>query len=125
MYAIRSYYEIRTEADHVEEILSAMGILSSTLRRGVRSRLRPGHARHTEQVVHRSDACKEIFRRGKEISARGGIQETSASHLLAAILSDPGPIITAVLAGAGIQPGQVPPESLSIPPPKEKSYNFV
>jgi len=112
--------EIRTEADHVEEILSAMGILSSTLRRGVRSRLRPGHARHTEQVVHRSDACKEIFRRGKEISARGGIQETSASHLLAAILSDPGPIITAVLAGAGIQPGQVPPESLSIPPPKEK-----
>ncbi|NNG46896.1 MAG: hypothetical protein HKM86_07265, partial [Deltaproteobacteria bacterium] len=34
--------EIRTEADHVEEILSTMGISSSTLRRGVRSRLRPG-----------------------------------------------------------------------------------
>ncbi|MBK5094275.1 MAG: ATP-dependent Clp protease ATP-binding subunit, partial [Deltaproteobacteria bacterium] len=112
--------EIRTEADHVEEILSTMGISSSTLRRGVRSRLRPGHARHTDQVVHRSDACKEIFRRGKEISDGGETPDTSSSHLLAAILSDPGPIITAVLAGAGIQSGQVPPESLSPPPPKEK-----
>ena len=112
--------EIRTEADHVEEILSTMGISSSTLRRGVRSRFRPGHARHTDQVVHRSDACKEIFRRGKEISDGGETPDTSSSHLLAAILSDPGPIITAVLAGAGIQSGQVPPESLSPPPPKEK-----
>ncbi len=112
--------EIRIEADRVEEILSTMGISSATLRRGVRSRLRPGHARHTDQVVHRSDACKEIFRRGDEISGKGGGSEASASHLLAAVLSDPGPIVTAVLAGAGIQPGQVPPESLWVPPPKEK-----
>jgi ATP-dependent Clp protease ATP-binding subunit ClpC len=111
--------EIRTEADQVEGILSTMGISSATLRRGVRSRFRPGHARHTDQVVHRSDACKEIFRRGKEISDGGKTPDTSTSHLLAAIFSDPGPIITAVLAGAGIQPGQVPPESLSPPSPKE------
>ncbi len=111
--------EIRTEANRVEEILSTMGISSTMLRRGVRSRLRPGQARHTDQVVHRSDACKEIFRRGKEISERTGVQDTSAAHLLAAILSDPGPILSAVLTGAGIPPESVPPESLSIPPQKE------
>ncbi|MGA6992826.1 MAG: hypothetical protein WBX50_02915, partial [Candidatus Deferrimicrobiaceae bacterium] len=35
--------EIRADADRVEEILSTMRIPSHTLRRGVRSRLRPGH----------------------------------------------------------------------------------
>ncbi len=112
--------EIRTEADQVEEILSTIGIPSAMLRRGVRSRLRPGHASHPEQVVHRSDACKEIFRRGNEIAGKGGASDTSASHLLAAILADPGPIITAVLTGAGIHPGQVMSESLTVPPPREK-----
>jgi ATP-dependent Clp protease ATP-binding subunit ClpC len=111
--------EIRAEADRVEEILSTMGISGSILRRGVRSRLRPGHAPQSDQVVHRSDACKEIFRRGEEISERKGNADTSAFHLLMAILSDPGPIVSAVLTGAGIQPGSFKPDPPSSPPREE------
>ncbi len=104
---------IRAEADRIEGLLGSMGISGTTLRRGVRSRLRPGHARHTDQVVHRSDACKAIFRSAKELSEAAGDSETSAFHLLSAILSDAGPIISAVLAGAGIRPGSGPAQLLS------------
>ncbi len=112
--------KIRAEADGVEEVLSSMGISSTALRRGVRSRFRPGQAVHSDQIVHRSDACKEIFRRGSEIAEWSGTEETSASHLLAAIFDSPGPIISAVLTGAGIQPGAIRPELLPLPPREEK-----
>src|SRR3989304_3627932 len=55
---------IGAEADGVEKVLAGMGISSLTFRRGVRSRLRPGQFRHSEQAIHRSDTCKAIFRRG-------------------------------------------------------------
>jgi ATP-dependent Clp protease ATP-binding subunit ClpC len=112
--------QIRVEADRVEEVLAAMGISSTTLRRGVRSRLRPGQARHADQVVHRSDACKEIFRRGKELALEARATEASASHLLGAILAAPGAIISAVLTGAGIPPGSIRTAFLSTPPREEK-----
>lgn len=112
--------EIRAEADLVEEMLAGMGINSTTLRRGVRSRLRPGHTRHIDQVVHRSDACRDIFHRANEIAAAEGSGETSAFHLLTAIFSDPGPILSAVLTGAGIQPGAIQPEPPPILPLDEK-----
>jgi len=112
--------QIRAEADGVEEVLTSLGISSTTLRRGVRSRFRPGHARHADQIVHRSEACKEIFRQAKEIAEGAGKEETTASHLLAAILSAPGPVISAVLTGVGIQLESIQPELLSIPPREEK-----
>ena len=111
---------IRTEADRVEEVLAAMGISSTTLRRGVRSRLRPGQALHADEVVHRSEKCRELFRRGAEIAEESGEAETTASHLLKAILSDPGPIIAAVLTSAGIEPGMPRPEPASTPPREER-----
>ena len=112
--------QIRAEADAVEEVLASLGISSTTLRRGVRSRFRPGQARHADQIVHRSEACKEIFRQAKEIVEGAGKEETTASHLLAAILSAPGPILSAALTSAGIQLESIQPELLSIPPREEK-----
>ena len=78
---------IREEADAVEDMLAALGISSVSLRRGVRSRLRPGHARHADQAIHRSDACKEIFKRARETSERAGAAETTAPLLLATFLA--------------------------------------
>jgi ATP-dependent Clp protease ATP-binding subunit ClpC len=112
--------KIRAEADGVEEVLASLGISSTTLRRGVRSRFRPGQARHADQIVHRSEACKEIFRQAKEIAEGAGKEEATASHLLAAILSAPGPILSAVLTGAGIQLESIQPELLSVTPREEK-----
>ena len=104
---------IRAEADRVEQTLGSLGISSLTFRRGVRSRLRPGLAEPPKQAVHRSDACKAIFRRANELAGRAGGEETHAQHLLAAILEDPGPVITAVLVGAGIEPEELHKEVLS------------
>ncbi|GAB4361785.1 MAG: ATP-dependent Clp protease ATP-binding subunit [Deltaproteobacteria bacterium] len=95
---------IRAEGDRIEEILVARGITSTTFRRGVRSRLRPGRTRPTDQFLHRSEACREIFRKAAELAEQEGEGETRAEHLLAAVLADPGPILTAAMAGAGILP---------------------
>ncbi len=95
---------IREEGGEIERILGRLGITSETFRRGVRSRLRPGTAVHEEPVVHRSEECKQIFRRAGELAEPAEAEEVSTRHLFAAILDDPGPVVSAVLAGAGIPP---------------------
>jgi ATP-dependent Clp protease ATP-binding subunit ClpC len=94
---------LREEADGIERKLASLGITGASIRRGVRSRLRPGNAVHTEKSVHRSEECKRFFRRAGEIVKDGG--EVAVRHLFSAVLEDPGPIVSAVLAGAGISPG--------------------
>ena len=94
---------LREEADGIEEVLAPLGITTASVRRGVRSRMRPGNTIHTERVVHRSEGCKRYFRRAKEIVKDGG--EVAVRHLFSAVLEDPGPVVSAVLAGAGISPG--------------------
>ena len=113
---------VREEADAVEDLLAAMGISSILLRRGVRSRLRPGRARHTDQAIHRSEACRQIFRRAMEVAERAGAAEVTAPALLETILEDPGPVISAVLTGADVSlpPGpkeQPVPRATPAPPP--------
>ncbi len=102
---------VREEADAVEDLLAAMGISSISLRRGVRSRLRPGHARHADQAVHRSEACKEIFRRAVAAAGEAGAADVTAPTLLQTILKDPGPVISAVLTAAGISLPGAPREA--------------
>ncbi len=94
---------LREEADGIRRALASLEITASSIRRGVRSRLRPGNTVHTERVVHRSMECKRYFRRAGEIVKDGG--EVAVRHLFAAVLEDPGPVVSAVLAGAGISPG--------------------
>ena len=94
---------LRQEADGIERVLALLGITDASIRRGVRSRLRPGNAVHAEPAVHRSGECKRHFRRAGEIVKDGG--EVAVRHLFAAVLEDPGPVVSAVLAGAGISPG--------------------
>ncbi len=124
---------VREEADAIEDLLAAMGISSVFLRRGVRSRLRPGHARPADQAVHRSRDCKEIFKRAVEAAEQAGADEVTAPLLVGTIFEDPGPVISAVLTGAGISlpadrgetaapgraPGSPPPAGAERPPREE------
>ena len=102
---------LREEADGIERELASLGITGASIRRGVRSRLRPGNAVHQERVVHRSEECKRYFRRAGEIVKDGG--EVAVRHLFAAVLEDPGPVVSAVLAGAGISPERLREKLLS------------
>ena len=61
---------LRKEADGIERVLAPLGITDASMRRGVRSRLRPGSAVHVERTVHRSVECKRYFRRAGEIEER-------------------------------------------------------
>jgi ATP-dependent Clp protease ATP-binding subunit ClpC len=101
---------LREEGDRIERALASLGITPEAIRRGVRSRLRPGNAVHTERVVHRSDECKRYFRRARELAGEQG--EAAVRHLLAAVLEDPGPVVSAVLAGARVSPEQLRRELL-------------
>ncbi|MBI5419855.1 MAG: ATP-dependent Clp protease ATP-binding subunit [Deltaproteobacteria bacterium] len=105
--------DIRAEARGLEATLATIGISVISLRRGVRSRLRPGHIQHAEHAVHRSEACRGIFRRANELAERSGSVETGAHHLLEAMLEDPGPVISAVLIGAGVAPEALRREVMS------------
>jgi len=102
---------LREEAEGIERVLAPLGITGASIRRGVRSRLRPGNTVHTERAVHRSGECKRHFRRAAEIVKDGG--EVAVRHIFAAVLEDPGPVVSAVLAGAGISPGLLREKLLS------------
>src|SRR5512134_1571197 len=93
---------LRSEGEEIERALASHGITSMAFRRGVRSRLRPGTTIHADRVVHRSPDCKRHFYRAREIAGPGA--EASVRDLMAAVLEDPGPIVSAVLAAAGIAP---------------------
>ncbi|GAB4241471.1 MAG: ATP-dependent Clp protease ATP-binding subunit [Deltaproteobacteria bacterium] len=101
---------LREEGDRIERALASLGIPPQTMRRGVRSRLRPGNAVHTEPAVHRSADCKRFFRRAAELAGEGS--EVAVRHLLAAVLENPGPVVSAVLAGAGVAADQLRSELL-------------
>jgi ATP-dependent Clp protease ATP-binding subunit ClpC len=85
----------------VKEVLGWCGLDATSLRRYVRQGLRRGNYRHTEEVIHRSQACKRVFGLADDLAASGG--ETSCLHLLAAILEDQGDIIGRALAQAGVK----------------------
>src|SRR3989339_923327 len=80
---------LREEADGIERVLAPLGITDASIRRGVRSRLRPGNAVHVERMVHRSIECKRHFYRASEIVKDGG--GGAGRHLFAALFGGPGP----------------------------------
>lgn len=63
-----------------------------------------GDYTHDDTVVHRSDECKIIFSRAEQISTVSGCNYLSSLHLLAAIVKDPGDVISEVLADTHIVP---------------------
>lgn len=93
--------QLQAEHDAVEEVLRSGEADSTRLRRGLRQRLGQGRFERTEKVVHRSEACKRVFRRAEVLAGSAG--ETTCLHLLAATLEEPGGVIGQVLAEAGVE----------------------
>ncbi len=94
----------------IENILSVFELDSTKLRRQVRERLGEGNYEHTERVIHRSELCKNVFKRADELAAAG---EISCLHLLAAILEDPGDAIGSVLNEVGVNPAELGERALA------------
>ena len=96
---------VQIEHDVIEDVLRGFELDSTQLRRLLRKRLGDGNYKHTEKVVHRSEACKQIFKRAEGLAASEG--EISCLNLLTAILEEPGRVITQVIGDAGVKPADL------------------
>ncbi|HTW92669.1 MAG TPA: ATP-dependent Clp protease ATP-binding subunit [bacterium] len=92
---------LQAECDGVEDVLRAFELDSTQLRRQVREGLGMGSFKRTEKVVHRSEDCRRVFARAEQMAQPG---QATCLHLLAAILEEPGDVISGVLAEAGVKP---------------------
>ena len=87
---------IQAETSAVEDVLGAFELEATNLRRALRQSVGFGRSRSQDSVVHRSEACKQVFQRAEGLAEPGG--EITCLHLLVAILEQPSPVLTAVLA---------------------------
>ena len=97
----RTARALRTEYRAIEDVLHGSNIDTIQLRRHMRSQLGEGNYQHTEKIIHRSEACKNIFKRAAELAASP--KTLSCMHLLAALLEEPGDIISSVLHDSGVK----------------------
>lgn len=90
------------EHNSIKDVLSSCKLNATELRRKVRERIGIGNYNHTEKNVHRSEDCKQIFRRADELVVLS--KYTSCLYLFVAILESPGDTISGTLTESGIQP---------------------
>jgi ATP-dependent Clp protease ATP-binding subunit ClpC len=93
---------VSTEAQTVEEALQACAIAPDLLCHAVRVAVGKGPHRRGEEIIHRSTACKACFQRAEAIAEAAGAAEVHCVHLLAAILEQPGALITRVVTEVGV-----------------------
>src|SRR5499426_337726 len=93
---------VRAEAQTVEEALKACAVAPNLLCHAVRVAVGEGSHQLGEEIVHRSTACKASFQRAEAIAEAAGAAEVHCLHLLAAILEQPGALITRVVTKVGV-----------------------
>lgn len=87
---------IRAEWAALHEVITTLSLDATSLRRGLRKQLGKGAHQHTENVIHRSPECKAFFQIADALA--GNANEVSVLHLLAALVGEPGAILSDLLA---------------------------
>jgi len=98
----QALHAVSAEAQIVEEALKACAIAPDLLCHAVRIAVGKGPYRRGEEIMHRSTACKACFQRAEAIAEAAGATEVHCLHLLAAILEQPGALITRVVTEGGV-----------------------
>jgi ATP-dependent Clp protease ATP-binding subunit ClpC len=93
---------LQSERDGIEKVFQAVKLDTTWLRRQVRQRLGTGNYTQPDAGQHRSAACKRVFQRADELAA--ATEPISCCHLLAALLDDPGDMISSLLQEKGVTP---------------------
>jgi len=94
--------ELKAEHEALDEILGEFQFDTAKLRRMARAILVTGDYKHTDRIIHRSEACKLIFSRAEKLVELA--PEVSCLHLLAALLEEPGEEIGSILKKAELDP---------------------
>ncbi|MCL6450280.1 MAG: ATP-dependent Clp protease ATP-binding subunit [Acetobacteraceae bacterium] len=102
---------LEAERRDIDDVLRAFELDAARLRRDLRQRSGVGGYQHAGQVVHRSEACRQAFRRAEELAEAAA--EVSCLHLLAAVLESPGPVIEQALAEGGATPAELRDSALA------------
>ena len=98
----QALHAVSAEAQTVEEALKACAVDPDLLGHAVRAAVGEGSHQRAEEIVHRSTACKASFQRAEAIAEAAGAAEVHCLHLLAAILEQPGALITRVVTEVGV-----------------------
>ena len=107
----QAWQALQAELRAVQDVLGWCGLDATRLRRPCAKGSGQGSYRHTGEVVHRSEACKRVFNQAEELAPSGA--DVSCLHLLAAILDEPGEIVSRTLAQAGVRPADLRAASLA------------
>src|SRR3972149_9036080 len=98
----RAIKSLQAEHDVLKDLMGRQHLDMTQLRRMMRKGVGTGSYEHTENVIHRSPACKKMFERACAIASPS--EDTSCLHILAAILENPGNVVSHVLGAAGVKP---------------------
>jgi ATP-dependent Clp protease ATP-binding subunit ClpC len=93
---------LQGEQEDIAELLRGFELDETDLRRGLREALGRGEFKHTENVIHRSPASKQVFKRAGALAHSVFAKEVTCLHLFAAILEQPDSVIAAVLEAEGV-----------------------
>jgi ATP-dependent Clp protease ATP-binding subunit ClpC len=96
---------IRAEWSAMREVLAVCSIDAAVLRRELRTGIGEGSHQHTENVIHRSSECKAFFQIAAALA--GEAEAVSALHLLAAIVGEPGDILSLLLRDHAVTPADL------------------
>jgi ATP-dependent Clp protease ATP-binding subunit ClpC len=109
---------LQTEHDDVANVLRGFELDTTQLRRQVRERLGPGSYERTEKVIHRSEDCKKFFTRADVFAPSAG--RISCLYLLAAIMEEPGGIISGILNEKNVKPAELHHRALTYADKKQE-----
>lgn len=93
---------LQTEVAALEEVFKACAVTPTSIRHAVRTALGEGAYQHTKKVMHRSVDCRLYFQRAEALAASVGAYEVSCMYLLAALLAQPGNLLTGILASLDV-----------------------
>ncbi len=95
---------LQLEQEAIEDILRDFELNSTDLRRDLREAVGKGEYEHTEKIIHRSAACKQVFKRALTLakSAQEGTETVTCLNLLVSVLKQTNYIIIYFLEKKGV-----------------------
>jgi ATP-dependent Clp protease ATP-binding subunit ClpC len=108
----QNHLAIQLEYEFIEDLFHEFEIDSTKLRRGIRDKLGKGNFENTENIVHRSEECKDIFNRAEKFAKSS--KEISCIHILNALMESPQGIISKLIKASNAEQEELKQRALAL-----------
>jgi ATP-dependent Clp protease ATP-binding subunit ClpC len=102
----REWQHLQEEHADIECLFNKHQIDLTQLRRHLREGLGTAHYKHSENVVHRSEACKRLFSTAEKLTVMP-TDEVACLHFIIAIMDSPGEMIENILNKLGAKSKEI------------------